>query len=896
MELSSENRDVIVNSADHVLKTFDRIAAKVDEKLSQSNPRSEDVLIGSQTFTGGQASKNLSGIQSANRQELKAQAAEPAICRVVARGEDGQQRVYYISRANPVVLSGYDAKLASYRSPIGRIAAMPAGSAYLANINGEEQYLEVLERVQLHPKKKKENWDSINNAFENSEHGTFTIDSLRAICAQFDVQSVEDLYESLLADDGSSKLIAGRRKEVLSKIGLRDQPILDQFQDEIFREHLASQILITGPPGTGKTTTLVKRLGQKLDATFLDEDEEHLIEQVTRETNLPHNTSWMMFTPTTLLKQYVKEAFAKEGIAAPESRIQTWDDYRRHLARNILGILKTSTGGVFVIKDQLSLLSEDSIGNPTDLFEEFYAFIQNELLNRLDLGLKNLENSEDKRTLEVEPYIGRIVKSEKRDLLKIYARLEEIKSDLTSLIKELSDESLEIIRKNSVKNLTESDGFFGDFAVFLDSISGVDPYEDDEDEAFDDDEPPVAETITSRREAMNAYGRFLRSYSRTRVQKRKISEASKSGKILQWLGSRLPSEEDIQILGRNALLQNSLRRFVNPDRGYVRDIPRLYGKFRRINLRGQRWYSGKIEKPNHISPLELDLVVLAMLKSARNLLEQNFVKRNITVKRFEYLTSIGKELKNQILVDEATDFSAIQLACMFNLTNTKTKSFFAAGDFNQRITKWGCQSEDQLAWAAKGLYRRAINISYRQSQTLNLFSNAMLETILNTDERIDFPQNIDCGGVPPVLLDSYESLGELAGWLKERIVEIENSLRTLPSIAILVKSESAVQPLAAELNEALGDQNVQAVACPEGQVMGNENDVRVFDIQHIKGLEFEGVFFVDIDELAESMSDRFDKYLYVGATRAATYLGVICKKQFPEKLSPLWDSFSATFA
>ena len=28
------------------------------------------------------------------------------------------------------------------------------------------------------------------------------------------------------------------------------------------------------------------------------------------------------------------------------------------------------------------------------------------------------------------------------------------------------------------------------------------------------------------------------------------------------------------------------------------------------------------------------------------------------------------------------------------------------------------------------------------------------------------------------------------------------------------------------------------------------NDVRVFDIQHIKGLEFEAVFFVGVDRLA----------------------------------------------
>ena len=45
----------------------------------------------------------------------------------------------------------------------------------------------------------------------------------------------------------------------------------------------------------------------------------------------------------------------------------------------------------------------------------------------------------------------------------------------------------------------------------------------------------------------------------------------------------------------------------------------------------------------------------------------------------------------------------------------------------------------------------------------------------------------------------------------------------------------------------------------------------------IKGLEFEAVFFIAIDRLAALQPELFDKYLYVGTTRAATYLGVTCE-------------------
>ena len=70
-----------------------------------------------------------------------------------------------------------------------------------------------------------------------------------------------------------------------------------------------------------------------------------------------------------------------------------------------------------------------------------------------------------------------------------------------------------------------------------------------------------------------------------------------------------------------------------------------------------------------------------------------------------------------------------------------------------------------------------------------------------------------------------------------------------------------------------------------------EGNVRVFDIQHIKGLEFEAVFFVAIDRLASSRPDLFDKYLYVGTTRAATYLGITCEGVLPTGIEDLRPHF-----
>lgn len=152
---------------------------------------------------------------------------------------------------------------------------------------------------------------------------------------------------------------------------------------------------------------------------------------------------------------------------------------------------------------------------------------------------------------------------------------------------------------------------------------------------------------------------------------------------------------------------------------------------------------------------------------------------------------------------------------------------------------------------------------------------------------VALPKDVDNEGVDPVLLENAFESAYLSQWLAGRIIEIEQFCRQLPSIAIFVIDEEHVQPMADTLNALLVNNNTRVIACPKGQVMGQDGDVRVFDIQHIKGLEFEAVFFIGVDILASMHPELFDKYLYVGATRAATYLGLTCEGVLPNKLDSL---------
>lgn len=288
----------------------------------------------------------------------------------------------------------------------------------------------------------------------------------------------------------------------------------------------------------------------------------------------------------------------------------------------------------------------------------------------------------------------------------------------------------------------------------------------------------------------------------------------------------------------------------------------------------------------------MDIILLAILRSARELVEDSRITNALDEPRYASLRAIRDLYRTQVVVDEATDFSPLQLACMMAVSDPMSDSFVACGDFNQRITEWGSRSTVDLNWAIAKIEIRPINITYRHSRQLNELARLIAKISSSEAEEVYLPQHVDSDGFSPVLGKNLRDSKSITSWLVERITEIERITKQLPSVAILVNSEEEVTPTAIALNEALADHNIRAIACVNGLVVGQENDVRVFDVQHIKGLEFEAVFFLGIDQLAEEKPRLFDKFLYVGATRAATYLGITVNgSNLPKKISSLQSNF-----
>ena len=108
----------------------------------------------------------------------------------------------------------------------------------------------------------------LDSVIETPSAAPITIVSLRALLRDASVaDGEEDILEQIFAQDRRTQnVLSGRPHKIIDKIALRDRPLLDEYQDAIFRLPIDTQVAILGPPGTGKTTTLIKRLGLKSDA------------------------------------------------------------------------------------------------------------------------------------------------------------------------------------------------------------------------------------------------------------------------------------------------------------------------------------------------------------------------------------------------------------------------------------------------------------------------------------------------------------------------------------------------------------------------------------------------------------------------------------------------------
>jgi Cdc6-like AAA superfamily ATPase len=895
MPLSDEQNRQLASLATHLIECLGLVESAAERELEKrglGQGASVLAIPGNPMVGLDRARRQIEAIHQQLRQDLYRVRDEPFVAYVLAEDEAGRKvRLYFARGVPPGNVKGLDGGLASYRAPLGRLAECPQGETLALELPGRREKYTVLERTLLRPTKAAEGWDGYDDRIEALDL-LVTLESLRKFLSHLAAQAPpEDYLAALLAEvEAAVAIREGVRRGVIHRMSLRDQPTLDRYQGEIFRLPLNRRLMLTGPPGTGKTTTLIRRLAQKRSVLEVGEEERSLMpDEQHPQYFYPDN--WIMFTPTELLRQYLKEAFAQEGVAASDQRVRTWSEEQRFLGREVFRVLRSEQGGRFTLDEGLLGLMDISSACLMGLTDTFVSFFERTVVDQYSETLDTLVTSGDPLLVD----LGRRVRQRAGDPQPIFSQLFDLTAFQDVLLehtKSLADSADEVLRTAINRQLAKNRSFVDQLAEFLESLAPEVVDEEDDDDAGPDDEATQA-TRDQRVLAVHVFRRALSARGRSLVEGRAVARDSRNHQVLEWLGPAVPDDAALRSLGEMLQRLRCVRFLSETHRNLIQRVPAVYQRFRRMALREGVWYRSDarsaIER-GRVSSAEVDIMLLLMLRHARRLLTIGAGGGLREDTKIATLESIKERYVTQILVDEATDFSPVQLACMLELAHPIFRSFFACGDVLQRVTRWGVRDLAELRWVSPDFAMRQVDIGYRQSRRLVELAEAVARLGGATLPSLRPSEYVHDGDVPPLLGEGLQG-SSLARWLCDRIREIERALGLVPSIAIFVDGDDRIDPLLDGLRPLLAEHNLNVVGCKEGRVIGMDSQIRIFDIQHVKGLEFEAVFFVGLDKLAARLDDLFDRFLFVGITRAATYLGITCEGTLPPALEALRSHF-----
>ncbi len=318
----------------------------------------------------------------------------------------------------------------------------------------------------------------------------------------------------------------------------------------------------------------------------------------------------------------------------------------------------------------------------------------------------------------------------------------------------------------------------------------------------------------------------------------------------------------------------------------LRKLPVTYQEYRLCASEGCQFYRpdaiGAVND-RRLDPLELDaLIYVALLTVRGGFAHDDFARRpggGITQR-------LINEFRYVVAVDKATDFSAVELACMRLLAHPIFDCAMFSGDPMQRMTGHGIGDWPEIGELVEAPESHELRFSYRQSKKLLKIAACLFEKSVGRPAPFEagFAESPDD---PDALHHQEPSRAAVVDWLTKRIGEIYQICgQLLPSVAVLVPSEDQVRSLADQIRQPLLEAyGIETEACLEGRILGTQAKVRVFSVEFIKGLEFEAVFFVSADQMAATTPGLVDRFLYVGLTRARSFLGVTTTNGFPKELA-----------
>ncbi len=504
---SDQSRDRALNQVgEEILTALGTVAEAARSTLAGGSGISTSALVNPSNLMVGESKPER--LMFAQNSELRAQLrlllTEPFVARVEVdwASEGGRVETFYFPRRSTAGLGPIGgAHFVSSGAALGRLAEYEAGEVAQVPVGKRERKGRILKRTVIDPREHSGLWDAIVSEFEAMPWGDvlelLRQKSLRAYLDRFKGQpstppAAEDIVGRLMQEAADAASARERvRRKVVDRIALRDRPILDKFQGEIFRLSLDRQVILFGPPGSGKTTTLIKRLAQKRTPDALAENELELLSGYLRE-NLARPDSWAMFSPAELLKQYLGDAFNKQGVP-DANNVRTWDKERHDLARNVLYILRGDSRGRFQVEANSSLLIQPLGRGIARLHDDFAAYAEAYLLKSCNNAFAILLQSSDESVKRAVLNLRRVFGVNNNELdLRDVLRLLDNAEGLQAEVKRLNDQIVGELKKIANLLLNTHKTLLSEITSALPTIKKAD--EDEETEEDADETVPVLAT------------------------------------------------------------------------------------------------------------------------------------------------------------------------------------------------------------------------------------------------------------------------------------------------------------------------------------------------------------------------------------------------------------------
>ena len=242
----------------------------------------------------------------------------------------------------------------------------------------------------------------------------------------------------------------------------------------------------------------------------------------------------------------------------------------------------------------------------------------------------------------------------------------------------------------------------------------------------------------------------------------------------------------------------------------------------------------------------------------------------------------GKKKKQiqypHILVDEAQDFSPVELQLLLETTPQNRPSVTLAGDFDQQIMVGSPAANWSEMFQHLGLEETAVStlkIGYRSTHEIIEIAKAVMGPSSVNQEW----NAVRHGGA--VELFKFQNHGHLINFLAEALIEV--SVREpAASIAILTRYNAQADLI----HTGLVNADVPQLRRVRDQEFLFAPGIEISEIAQVKGLEFDYVVLIDVDEPTFPKDAKARHLLYVGVTRAAHQLWVMTCRE-PSPLLPL---------